>query len=80
METIFQAIREERKRQDEKWGADRHQTSLYWLGILVEEVGEVAKAIIEFDERQTQLEILHCASVCVCWLEQFISENIFTLT
>ena len=36
----------ERKRQDEKWGEQNHDP-ITWLGILVEEVGELAKAIIE---------------------------------
>ncbi len=36
----------ERRRQDEKWGEQNHN-DYYWLGILGEEFGEAAKALIE---------------------------------
>ena len=41
----------ERQRQDDKWGVQDH-TPIEWLPILVEEVGEVSKAICEsyFDD------------------------------
>lgn len=39
-------VREERERQDEKWGPQNHE-NLYWLGILMEEVGEVSKLLID---------------------------------
>jgi len=75
MDKIFEAIRAERKRQDEKWGADRRINSLYWLGILTEEVGEVAKALIEFQSEQAEKELVQCAAVIVCWLEQYQAEG-----
>ncbi len=37
-------VRSERERQDEKWGP-QHHTSVEWLMILLEEVGEAAKAV-----------------------------------
>ena len=40
-------IYHERIRQDEKWGADRSLHPSLWLTILVEEVGEVAEAILD---------------------------------
>ncbi len=45
---IFQSVIEERNRQDEKFGPQTHSRSK-WLAILVEEVGEVAKAGLDID-------------------------------
>lgn len=42
----FAAISGERKRQDDKFGEQNHG-DLYWLAILLEEVGEAAQAIIQ---------------------------------
>jgi NTP pyrophosphatase (non-canonical NTP hydrolase) len=67
MEHIFELIREERKRQDVKWGAGRNLHNLEWLTILVEEVGEAAKVILEGSNLQE--EVLHVAAVAVVWLE-----------
>lgn len=39
-------IRQELRRQDEQWGSRDHDTSM-WLTILVEELGEVAKAVLD---------------------------------
>ena len=67
----LQEIMEERVRQDRKWGEQNHP-NLYWLGILTEEVGELARAIIE--RRQTnediRRELVQIAAVCLAWLEQ----------
>lgn len=43
----LELIRDERQRQDAKWGVQRNLPRLLWLGILGEEFGEVAKASIE---------------------------------
>lgn len=43
---ILSNIETERRKQLEKWGKQRHDLP-YWLAILVEEVGEVSKAICE---------------------------------
>lgn len=40
------AIVAERARQDAKWGPQHHDP-VYWVGILAEEMGEVAKEAIE---------------------------------
>jgi hypothetical protein len=47
IELVLRMVRDERARQEEKWGRQRH-TSLEWLMILAEEVGELAA---EVDER-----------------------------
>lgn len=47
MVKVFQAIREERQRQNEKWGDQSNISQGAWNLILVEEVGEVAKCILD---------------------------------
>lgn len=39
------------------------------LTVLVEEVGEVARAMIEEKPEELRTEVLQCAAVCVKWLE-----------
>jgi hypothetical protein len=39
------------------------------LGILMEEVGEVANAVIERDDANLTVELTQCAAVIVAWLE-----------
>lgn len=39
------------------------------LGILAEEFGEVANAIIERDDANLTTELVQCAAVIVAWLE-----------
>jgi hypothetical protein len=62
-------VRFERQRQDSKWGEQNHD-DLYWLGILTEEVGETAKAIIE-DRIPSVVkeELVHVTAVGLAWLE-----------
>ncbi len=75
---IWELIKIERVRQDKKWGAipSRSHEHMYWLTVLVEEVGEVAKAIWEVVSGRNTLtdsliktELIHCAAVIVAWLE-----------
>ena len=68
MSDPLQDIMCERARQDEKWGKQNHQ-DLYWLGILVEEVGEVAKELIEGRPHKARNELVQTAAVCLAWLE-----------
>lgn len=44
----YDSIAYERDRQETKWGEQNHHP-VYWLGILTEELGEVAKVAIEGD-------------------------------
>lgn len=63
------AIRQERKKQRTKWGEQNHG-DLYWLAILMEEVGEAAQAIIQekaYDE--VEKEMVQIGAVVVAWLE-----------
>ena len=59
-------IYEERNRQDIKWG-EQHHTNLFWLGILIEEIGEIAKAILENGDIFE--ELIQSIAVCIAWIE-----------
>lgn len=63
---VLLAVAGERARQDAKWGEQNHD-DLYWLGILTEEVGEVARATIEGTANHA--EIVQVAAVAVAWIE-----------
>lgn len=67
-EWLFTEIAAERKRQDAKWGEQNHADD-YWLGIFVEEVGEVAKAVIERDNHDLTVEVIHTMAVLCSWME-----------
>lgn len=74
---ILNEIREERNRQEKKWGTEEHHP-LVWLPIFMEEVGEVAKAMYEAmfhtdgdtweDYRK---ELIHAAAVATAMAECF---------
>jgi NTP pyrophosphatase (non-canonical NTP hydrolase) len=65
----------ERARQDKKWGSQRHLTTEMWLKILVEEIGEVAKADLGGDMDEWRKEMTQVATVAVCALECWASEE-----
>ena len=44
---VFDLTRAERDKQDDKWGSQRHLPHRTWLAILLEEVGEVARELLE---------------------------------
>lgn len=66
MEEILELVRQERQKQDAKWGKQNHP-DFFWLGILTEEVGEVAKALLE--RQDAQEELVQAGAVIVAWLE-----------
>jgi len=63
---VLDLVEVERRSQDEKWGEQNHGDG-YWLAILVEEVGEAAKALCE--RTPVESEVLQVAAVAVAWLE-----------
>jgi NTP pyrophosphatase (non-canonical NTP hydrolase) len=67
-ENIFLEIHDERNRQDSLWGEQNHDP-YYWLTILVEEVGEVAKALCEKKPDEYRYELVHTAAVAVSMIE-----------
>lgn len=87
MDDIFEKIKNERLRQDRKFGEQNHSPE-NWLAVLVEEVGEVSKEICEmryskestdesyksmlhFHEDNYITELIQCAAVCVAMVESF---------
>jgi NTP pyrophosphatase (non-canonical NTP hydrolase) len=75
--TVLTLIKYEKARQNKKWGV-QHHSHLVWLPILVEEIGEVGKAICEYylqskpgvSLEDIQKGLIQCAAVCVAWLEE----------
>ena len=69
-ETIMQAIRMERIRQDHKWGTSFiGRGDEGWLTILAEEFGEVAEAVLRDSDEDVEKELIQVAAVVVSWLE-----------
>lgn len=58
----------ERTRQREKWGKQEHSAPI-WHAILSEEIGEVAKALLETDFDALETELVQCAAVIEAWIE-----------
>jgi NTP pyrophosphatase (non-canonical NTP hydrolase) len=75
LELVLQAVRDERTRQELKrlagdwtWTcSDPAHTAAEKLPVLIEEVGEVAKAMLEGSN--TREELVHVAAVAVAWAE-----------
>lgn len=65
-------VREERERQDVKWGADRDQSNGQWMLIAIEEIGEAAKAALEGDTPSVVDELTQAAAVIFAWLDNRI--------
>ena len=77
---VVLAIINERERQDKKWGPPKDlpkdRTPADWFVILMEEVGEASKNIVEIKagggrawRKQLKKELIHTAAVAVSWLE-----------
>jgi len=73
--SVYDEIRTERTRQDTlaaagRWGGESVATISddRRLRVLVEEVGEVARALEE-DDSQLRVELVQVAAVAVAWLE-----------
>lgn len=75
---VLEEVREERVRQDAKWGQqDHHPTE--WLSILGEEFGEVCKAVCEahfkYENGETwenyREELIQVAAVAVSMVQSY---------
>lgn len=64
---IWQLIQEERARQERLWGGAPHTTST-WLFILLEEVGECARALLGGQIESLRRELVQVAAVAVAIL------------
>jgi NTP pyrophosphatase (non-canonical NTP hydrolase) len=64
----------ERGNQIRKWGEQSHP-SFKWLAILMEEVGEVAMAILKGKRFEIFSELIQVAAVAVAWLEDLMWQD-----
>lgn len=67
---VWRAIEDERLRQLQKWGEQLHLDEK-WIQIILEEFGELAKAILEKNEQDIVIELIQMTACCVAWLEVF---------
>lgn len=67
------AIRARRALQDAKWGVQHHKPGM-WRLILDEELGEVARAVLE-DDGNLRSELVDAAAVLVAWIECLDTER-----
>lgn len=69
---ILEEIILERFKQDHKWGVQDHSPAVY-TSILMEEVGEVAKAVLEETfgggEQEIREELIQVAAVAIAFIE-----------
>lgn len=69
--TILDEIRNERQRQYDKWGEQLNNSPSIWLTILMEEVGEAAKALLERDAEGYRTEMVQVAAVAAAMVEHY---------
>lgn len=73
-EKIVNAIDEECRRQDTKWGENRNHDNYTWLAITTEELGECAQAALQ-DEYggehagTLKTELIQTAAVIFQWID-----------
>lgn len=75
------AILDERDRQDAKWGTSQANSLPEWMTILMEEVGELAAAILCFGtenhpEINWRKEAIQVAAVALAMVEQVPDEGV----
>lgn len=69
-EQAIDSVLHERAFQDERWGGNRQLPDDTWLRILVEEVGEVAKALNDREPvEDLRAELVQVAAVAIAWIE-----------
>lgn len=51
LQSFDMLVHQERQRQDEKWGEQNHNPYI-WIAILLEEIGELARAVMEYHFRE----------------------------
>ncbi len=66
---IFMAISTERERQERLHPDEDHPDGVF-LAVLMNEVGEVAQAMLDGEPKQLRDELVHVAAVCIRRLER----------
>lgn len=69
LEAIRGWIDDERARQLELWGSQEDNSDAAWYLIASEEFGEIAKAILEKDYDNLEVEIIQTLAVLQAWME-----------
>lgn len=70
--SILQEVIQERQRQDNKFGpSPRSLHSSVWLAVLLEELGEVARAILEGDSIGYKKELIQVSASAVAAVEDY---------
>jgi len=67
---VLKDVLSERYKQDAKWGQQDHDEDR-WMVILMEEVGEVARAIFDENPANYREELVQVAAVAVAAIEAF---------
>jgi len=71
---LQERIWDERKRQLAKWGRQHHHSRETYLAILMEEVGELAKAVLEYplevSHQKWQEEAIQVAAVAMAMIQE----------
>ena len=67
--TYWLLVLEERKRQFEKWGDQAHKTDGVWTQILMEEIGEWNRAVLEEMIEHAKTEMVQVIAVTYAWLQ-----------
>lgn len=87
---VLEAVRDERARQNVKWGRQNHEPG-YWNAVLGEEFGEASEAMLNFVDlgplapspkkpgistaSHYRQELIHVAAVAVAMIEQLDRES-----
>ncbi len=67
---VLADIYSERVRQDARWGDQRGHSSEHWLAILMEEVGEAARSVLDGEPIQRRrAELIQIAAVAAAAVE-----------
>jgi hypothetical protein len=77
--SIVKAIEKERDRQHSKWNTTHRWgfgdcsselvAPIVKVGVLTEECGEVARAVLECNQTDLRRELVQVAAVAIAWLE-----------
>lgn len=69
---VYDLINTERDDQDVAWGVQDHPSE-FWMLVLVEEIGEAARAFLQGQPGDGYDELVQAAAVIVAWLESVYS-------
>lgn len=64
-------VLQERASQDARWGVSRNLHPQLWVPVLVEEVGEVAQAVLKGEIRNYRHELVQVAAVALAAIQDF---------